>query len=56
MGETKKWKGVMVGYINLFDEPREAPGWECPACGYRLGMVDYPNFPCPRCDFKERGD
>ena len=54
MDEKKEWKGVMVGYINIFDEPREAPGWECPECGYRIGMIDYPFFPCPKCGFKPK--
>ena len=43
---TNNWKGVMVGYINMFGDYREVPGWECKKCGKRYGTSGLPPSKC----------
>lgn len=49
------WEGIMLEYVEQdfpTSEPykRAIPGWQCRACGQKVGTSGLPPSRCPKCD------
>lgn len=50
------FEGVMIKFTDLFDKTqRQCPGWECKACGWRIGARGLPPWHyCPEAGDDQR--
>jgi hypothetical protein len=56
MGLTmKEWLGVMLQCDEFPIGKIKRPGWKCPDCGWKIGMIDKPKK-CDKCGFVEDSD
>lgn len=49
----KEWMGVLLECNEFPIGKVRRPGWGCPICGWKIGMLDKPKK-CDRCGFKEK--